>query len=129
MDSPVFYDFWVRLAFLAVLLVCVSAGEWMLKRGAAIRWKEYGFLLASLAIGALYGVGVDQITSRISQDYFLLLKGLNREFFAQEIISLGAKAGIAASAVAAGVILLVHRPTRDCFGWGRLFQVLRFPIV
>ncbi|MEM0970393.1 MAG: hypothetical protein AAGJ31_13635, partial [Verrucomicrobiota bacterium] len=48
---------------------------------------------------------------------------------AQEIISLGEKAGIAASAVAAGVILLVHRPTRDCFGWGRLFQVLRFPIV
>jgi hypothetical protein len=41
----------------------------------ARRWREYGFLLACVAIAIAYGICNDLVTSRISPEYFLFFKG------------------------------------------------------
>jgi hypothetical protein len=42
----------------------------------ATRWREYLFLLAAVVIAMIYGVINDQITSRLSWEYFYYGKGL-----------------------------------------------------
>src|SRR6185503_949559 len=43
---------------------------------AATRWREYAFLVACVAAALLYGVINDQVTSRISWEYYAFGKGL-----------------------------------------------------
>jgi hypothetical protein len=43
---------------------------------AATRWREYAFLCCTVAIAMAYGIANDQITSRISWEYYAYGKGL-----------------------------------------------------
>ena len=42
----------------------------------ATRWREYGFLALCVAVAIVYGIVNDQITSRISWEYFYYGKDL-----------------------------------------------------
>ena len=42
----------------------------------ATRWKEYAFLVCTIAVAMAYGIINDQITSRISWEYYAYGKGL-----------------------------------------------------
>jgi hypothetical protein len=47
------------------------------RREEATRWREYAFLLFTVFIAIIYGILNDQLTSRISWEYFYYGKGLD----------------------------------------------------
>jgi hypothetical protein len=62
------------------------------------RARTYSFILLTGAIGALFGMSVDMLTSQISVDYFVYGKGLSQgQALMGEILALGAKAGFSAA--------------------------------
>lgn len=124
-------SFWPRMGLLVVLLCLVAGLEWLFRRSQATRWREYLFLLGVLAGGAAFGIAVDQVTSRISLEYFLHAKALPPDQFGWELVNLGAKAGITASAFAGGAFLIANsfgkqsKPVR----YRILLGNLRYPIL
>jgi uncharacterized membrane protein YfcA len=67
--------YWFRVALLLFLMSVVAAIDWGRNRQGATRWKEYGFVIVSGVVGALFGLLNDLITSSISPEYFLFGKG------------------------------------------------------
>jgi hypothetical protein len=62
------------LAFFATLAIVD-----LRKRGRnATRWREYAFIVACVGVAILYGVVNDQVTSRISWEYFYYGKDLEK---------------------------------------------------
>lgn len=106
------YSFWQRAGILAAILLFVAVVELLLKRRKARRWKEYTFLFLVAGAGALFGILVDQITSRISPEYFLYVKWLPAEDFGWQVINLGAKAGFSAGIIAGAVLLAAIHPRK-----------------
>jgi len=98
--------FWWRVGLLTAVLVLVALVEWIVRRDRAQRWREYGFLVIASTVGAGFGIAVDQVTARISPEYFLYGKGLAFDRFAGLVVDLGARAGLTAGAIASGVLLL-----------------------
>ncbi len=102
--------FEVRLAVLLGLLVVVAAADRALRGRAATRWREYLVLLAFGLVGCAVGVGVDQITSRVSPEYFVYGKGLDAgPGLDRAILVLSLEAGCSAGLVL-GALLLVANP-------------------
>src|SRR4051812_7221483 len=66
----------VRIALGAAIFGVFAAVDLYRRGRAATRWREYAFLLAVVAIAMAYGVINDQVTSRISWEYFFYGKGL-----------------------------------------------------
>jgi hypothetical protein len=66
----------LRIAVGVVILAIFAVSE-LRERGwrDARRWREYAFLVASVALAIAYGITNDLITSRISPEYFLFFKG------------------------------------------------------
>jgi hypothetical protein len=63
------------LAGVGVLAILASMD--LFKHGRrATRWREYAFLLLCVAVAMLYGIANDQITARISWEYFYYGKDL-----------------------------------------------------
>ena len=107
-----------------LLRVCVGASIFAtlavtdLKRNGthATRWREYAFLLFCVAIALLYGVVNDQITVRISPEYFLYGKGLadvvdaHPERLPWEAAKVGLKATWSVGLMVGVVILLANNP-------------------
>jgi hypothetical protein len=68
--------------------------------------REYLFLLATAAAGAVFAAGLDSITSRLSPEYFTLGKGLPHDAqFALRVVARGVQSGTTAG-VALGAVLL-----------------------
>src|SRR5436305_31251 len=66
-----------RIAAGVVIFITLAAVELARKGRAARRWKEYSFLGVVVLIALGYGVVNDQVTSRISWEYFYYGKGLS----------------------------------------------------
>jgi hypothetical protein len=60
---------------LSILLMLAVVDLYRHGRGAT-RWREYAFLLCTVAAAMTYGIINDQITSRISWEYYAYGKGL-----------------------------------------------------
>jgi hypothetical protein len=65
-----------RFLFGVAVLVALAIYDLHEKGGEATRWREYVFLLLCVAIAIVYGIVNDQITSRISWEYFYYGKEL-----------------------------------------------------
>ncbi len=76
MTRPISH-FRIEIIFLAVLMLVVSLADLYKKRGEATKFREYGFILLTGALGAAIGSMNDLITSSISPEYFTLGKGLD----------------------------------------------------
>ncbi len=77
------------------------------------RFKTYWFILSLGGVGALLGMAIDSITSRISIDYFIYGKGLLAgSMLKRDILALGAKAGFSAG-VFAGCFLIMANPLKQ----------------
>ena len=75
----------------------------------AKRWREYVFLLACAELGAVFGVVIDQITARLSPEYFVFGKHVEPgEHFWSRVIQLGVQAGFFAGAVVGGLLLVAN---------------------
>jgi hypothetical protein len=67
----------LRIAAGAVFFVTWALFDLRRHGRRATRWREYLFLLAAVAVAMTYGVINDQITSRLSWEYFYYGKGLD----------------------------------------------------
>ena len=106
--------FGTRLVVLILaLLVAAALDRW--RYGAeARRAREYGFLLACGLVGAVAGASLDQLSVRISPEYFELGKGLEGGAgLALRASILGGQAGFVAGLIAGGALLLVNQPRPD----------------
>ncbi len=101
-------SFWWRALILIVVLGLVGFVEHRLRGAQARRWREYLVLVAFALAGGGFAFVIDQVTSRISPEYFLYSKGLPRENFAWEVVNLSLKAGVTAGFLCGGLLLFAH---------------------
>jgi hypothetical protein len=119
-------------AYLAVADVC--------RRGSqATRWREYLFLLTAVCVALLYGVVNDQITSRISWEYFYYGKDLapilgdrtppDQAKLSREAAKVGLKATWTVGLLVGVAILLANnpKPGRPQLSYGKLLK--RMPMI
>ena len=77
-----------------------------------LRLKIYSFLLITGAIGMIFGMAVDTITSRISPDYFIYGKGISiGPMWNCRVLMVGAQAGFS-GAVFAGCCFFIANSFR-----------------
>jgi hypothetical protein len=112
-----------RIPLLGVFLVAgVIYDRW--RHGAeGRRAKEYTLLLGCGLLGALIGLLQDLISIRVSPDYFVVGKGIERDAdFTRQVLLLGTYAGFIAGLVLGGLLLLVNQPraTRGVIGYRAL---------
>jgi hypothetical protein len=109
----------IGIAFFATLAIVD-----LRKNGArARRWREYAFLVACVAAAILYGVLNDQVTSRISWEYFYYGKELEKvlgpqtppDSFAlsREAAKIGAMATWSVGLLLGVAILMANNPRRN----------------
>jgi hypothetical protein len=89
---------------------------------AATRWREYTFLVACVAVALVYGVINDQVTSRISWEYYAFGKGLapvlgnlppDPRRLSWEAAKVGLKATWTVGLLIGVACLLANNPKRD----------------
>ncbi len=103
--------FAARLGLLVGLMALAAAVDRAAHGRAARRAREYAFLLAAGAIGAAFALLCDQVTSRLSPEYFVIGKGLDPGAgFARAVVELSLQAGCVAGLVLGGVLLLADQP-------------------
>jgi hypothetical protein len=66
----------VRILAGAGVLAILAATDLIHRGRQATRWREYAFLVLCVAVAMVYGIANDQITSRISWEYFYYGKDL-----------------------------------------------------
>lgn len=124
--------FALRLVVLLVVLATVAGLERWKRGEAATRWREYSFLLAAAAVGAVFGASFDQISLSISPEYFELGKGIETgEGFRLRVTTLGAQAGFVAGLILGGVLLMANtpKPELEALPYRRLaWHVLPVPL-
>jgi hypothetical protein len=114
---------WLRLS-LGIAFFAILAVRDVLRRGkSATRWREYLFLLLCVVVAMGYGAANDQITSRISWEYFYYGKelwpilGPSTPPAAAELAWQAARIGVAATwwaGLIAGVAMLIaNNPRAD----------------
>jgi hypothetical protein len=117
-----------RLIALVTLMAVVAWIDWRRHAEQATRWREYSFLLVAAMLGGIAGVAIDQLTSTISPDYFVLGKGIPDDAdFRLHVVALGFQAGLIVGMVIGGIYLIVNNPRPDR---GRLsfIGLLRFGV-
>lgn len=101
--------FELRLALLLGLLAVAATLERLARGEAATRWREYLVLLAFGLVGCVVGVGVDQVTSRVSPEYFVFGKGLDAgPGLGRAVVRLSLEAGLSAGLVLGALLLVAN---------------------
>ena len=121
-----------RLGFLALLLALIAFFDWRRNREKARRWREYLYLIAAGAIGALFMLAFDEGTALISRDYYSLSKGFEeRESFYSQLTALSLMTGLPSGFIVGALYLAANNPKPDLPGipLNRLLRFLLYPIV
>jgi membrane associated rhomboid family serine protease len=118
-------NYWLGGRVVAGILVLAGLAIWDRRRNRekATRWREYLFLVAATLVAMAYGVINDQITSRISWEYFYYGKELeeklgqatppDRARLSWEAAKIGMMATWSAGLVAGVALLLANNPKKD----------------
>jgi hypothetical protein len=112
----------VRITFGLVVLAALAVADLLEKGRQATRWREYLFLAFCTAIATVYGMVNDQVTSRISWEYFYYGKNLAPILGAQtppdamklslQAIRIGASATWWAGLIFGAAMLIANNPGR-----------------
>ncbi|HET6250358.1 MAG TPA: hypothetical protein VFE47_21910 [Tepidisphaeraceae bacterium] len=112
-----------RIGVGAAIFMALAATDLYRNGSRATRWREYLFLLAVVAAAMVYGAINDQITSRISWEYFFYGKGLastlgpatppNQAVLCREAMKIGLKATWSAGLIIGAAILIANNPSRS----------------
>lgn len=109
MEPPTFDEFSFRVGVLAAVLGLFALVDWVIHGRRAKRWREYVFLLGCAELGAVFGAGIDQITARLSPEYFIMGKHIEPgEGYWTSVMRLGVQAGFFAGAVVGGLLLIAN---------------------
>lgn len=107
-------SFAARLLLLLAFLLVSGLVDRLRHGREARRPREYAWLLMVGGLGALFGLAVDQVTSRLSPEYFTVGKGLDPgPGFAQAVLLLSLQAGLVGGLVVGGALLLCAQPRAD----------------
>jgi hypothetical protein len=66
----------LRICFIIAVFATLAIADLIRRGRRATRWREYAFLLFCVIVAMIYGIANDQITSRISWEYFYYGKEL-----------------------------------------------------
>jgi hypothetical protein len=122
----------VRIAAGVIFFLAMAIVDVYRQGRLATRWREYLILLTAVAVALLYGALNDQITSRISWEYFYYGKDLQRVLgphvppdsgrVSWEAAKIGMQATWTAGLIIGVAILLANNPRKDLprLSFGRL---------
>jgi len=129
MPDPIPFSY--RVILLLGLMLGVSVVDFCRNGARAARFREYGFILITGAVGAVVGCGNDWITSGISPDYFTLGKGLEEgpDLRIQAAL-FGLRVGFSAGVIGGAVCLYASRrkSAHPPVPFLRLFGMLWMPV-
>src|SRR5437667_12773961 len=125
-----------RIAIGSTIFLVLASIDLYRNRARATRWREYLFLILCVVAAIIYGIVNDQITSRISWEYFYYAKELDavlgptippdeRALHAQALL-VGIKATWWLGLLIGAVMLIANnpRPGRAPPSYGKLTQLL-----
>ncbi|QQL45898.1 hypothetical protein [Sulfuriroseicoccus oceanibius] len=124
-------SFSVRLVVLGVVMLAVAGVDYGVKRERATKWREYAFLCVAGLVGGLFGMAVDQITGRISPEYFEFGKGISPgPGYWSSVMALGFRAGFFGGLLVGVAALMANnpRPELERLSWRRLGGLLWWPM-
>jgi hypothetical protein len=125
------FPFSYRIALLLGLMLVASLVDFYRKGAQAAKFREYGFIIITGAVGAMIGFVNDLITSSISPEYFTLGKGMEEGPDLTVRAGLfGLRVGFSAGVIGGAVCLYASRrksayPPIKC---SRLLQMLWMPV-
>jgi ABC-type cobalt transport system substrate-binding protein len=128
---PDHFAFSYRIVLLLGLMLVVSLVDFHRNGARAAKFREYGFIVITGAVGAAVGFGNDLITSSISPDYFTLGKGLEEGPDLQIQAGLfGLQVGFSAGVIGGAVCLYACRGKSACppAPFSCLFRWLWMPV-
>ncbi len=112
----------LRISICLAILIALAIADYLQKGPQSTRWREYLFLLLCVAVASAYGMLNDQITSRISWEYFYYGKELSPILGPQtppdpaalglQAARIGAEASWWAALVIGAVMLVANNPGR-----------------
>jgi hypothetical protein len=124
-------SFSYRVALLLGLMLVVSLLDFYRNGAQATKFREYGFIIITGALGGTVGFVNDLITSSISPEYFIFGKGLEESPDLRIQAGLfGLQVGFSAGVIGGAVCLYASRrksaypPAK----FSRLFQMLWMPV-
>lgn len=129
--NPLSWQWWLqsdrglalRIGLGTAIFATLAWVDWRRHRAQARRWREYLFLLGTVAAAMVYGALNDQITARLSWEYFYYGKGLAEVLPAGqapspalywEAAKVGMKATWSAGLIVGVALLIANNPRR---GW------------
>ena len=128
---PDHFLFSYRIALLLGLMLVVSLVDFYRNGGRAVKFREYGFIIITGAVGGTVGFVNDLITSSLSPEYFILGKGLEESPDLRIQAGLfGMRVGFSAGVIGGAVCLYAsrrksaHPPAK----FSRLFRLLWMPV-
>ena len=128
---PDHFPFSYRIALLLGLMLVVSLVDFYRNGARAGKFREYGFIIITGAVGGAVGFVNDLVTSSISPEYFILGKGLEDgpELRIQAGL-FGLRVGFSAGVIGGAVCLYASR-RKSAFPpppFSRLFRMLWMPV-
>ena len=125
------FPFSYRIILLLGLMLAVSLVDFYRNGARAAKFREYGFLLITGAVGAGFGFANDWITSSVSPEYFTLGKGLEESPDLRIQAGLfGLRVGFSAGVIGGAVCLYASRrkSARPPVPFSRLYRMLWMPV-
>jgi hypothetical protein len=125
-----------RIIIGAAILLALAMLDLVRNRSRATRWREYLFLVACTVAAMIYGIINDQITSRISWEYFYYAKGLDQALGTNippdaaqlhwRAIMVGLQATWWVGLLVGALLLIANNPWRDVprLSYAALFKML-----
>jgi hypothetical protein len=112
----------IRITVCVAILAALAIMDVVNKGRNATRWREYAFLVLCVAVAMVYGIINDQITCRISWEYFYYGKELATILGPQippdpgalsvQAVRIGAAATWWAGLIIGAVMLIANNPSR-----------------
>ncbi len=120
-----------RFTLLLGLMLVVSLVDFYRNGARASKFREYGFIIITGALGGAVGFVNDLITSTISPEYFILGKGLedSPDLWMQAGL-FGLRVGLSAGVIGGAICLYASRrkSAHTPLEFSRLFRMLWMPV-